>query len=71
VDDLVAAKLRPVIEDLDCSVAKNLGSTTRITSLRASATGRPGRLSKNDTQLHRHVGDANLDRFERWLWGTP
>jgi hypothetical protein len=62
VDNLIAAKLRPVIEDLDCSVVKNLGvdkKDHKLAGVCYQSTGATSQI-KIDTQLHCHGSDQSV-----------
>ncbi|WFU53645.1 hypothetical protein QA639_28825 [Bradyrhizobium pachyrhizi] len=46
VDNLITAKLRPVIDELDCSMVKSLGVDKKDHKLVVFAINRPGRLRR-------------------------
>lgn len=62
VDRLITNKLKPVIEDLDCSVVKNLGVDKKDHKLVGVCYESTGAMSKIriDTQLHCQGSDQSV-----------
>jgi hypothetical protein len=62
VDRLITSKLKPVIEDLDCSVVKNLGvdkKDHKLVGVCYESTGPTSKI-RIDTQLHCQGSDKSV-----------